>query len=139
VPQRCRRRAEPPRGAADLLVAARERRGRGDEAGATTAYRELFARHGKSPEAYAALVPFGEIELGSGHAQAALDAFDTYLASGGSLEEEARFGRIHALRMLGRTAEERAAIEAMIERFPGGALSTSLRDRLRATTPRGPR
>jgi hypothetical protein len=131
--------ASTAHGATDLLAAAREHRSRGDADRAIAAYRDLFARHATSPEAHAALVPFGEIELGRSDARAALDAFDAYLTTGGALEEEARFGRIRALRMLGRAAEERSAIEIMIERFPSGALSTSLHDRLRALTLRGPR
>jgi hypothetical protein len=120
--------------ATELLAAARERRARADGDGAMTAYRELFGRYPRSAEAPAALVPFGEILLGRSDARTALDAFDRYLTRGGALEEEARFGRVRALRMLGRAPEERAAIEAMIERFPSGALATSLRDRLHALT-----
>jgi hypothetical protein len=125
----------PSTSAPELLAAARERRARGDLDGASTAYRDLLRRHGSSAEAHAALVPFGELRLAAGGAvatQEALDSFDRYLKRGGSLEQEATFGRIRALRALGRTAEERKTIEAFVKRFPDAPLATSLGDRLRA-------
>lgn len=123
--------AAPPRATStSLLVAARERRARGDVDGALAAYRELFDRYGASPEAHAALVPYGELLLARSDARGALDAFDRYVARGGPLEEEASFGRIRALRALGRAADERAATEAFVRRFPDGPLAASLRARL---------
>jgi ferric-dicitrate binding protein FerR (iron transport regulator) len=120
-------------GPAQLLVAARERRARGDLEGASAAYRELLDRHGGSAEAHAALVPFGELQLGGlANAQGALQSFDRYLARGGPLEEEASFGRIRALRALGRSAAERAALESFLERFPHGLLTSTVRERLRS-------
>jgi ferric-dicitrate binding protein FerR (iron transport regulator) len=118
---------------ASLLVAARERRARGDLDGAAAAYRELIERHGASAEAHAALVAFGELQLGRlSDPRGALESFDRYLARGGSLEEEASFGRIRALRALGRTALERSAIDTFLRRFPDGPLASALRERLRS-------
>lgn len=118
--------------AADLLVAAREKRMRGDLEGQVAAYRELFGKHGTSPEAYAALVPYGEIQLARlGDANAALASFERYLAGHGPLAVEAAYGRVRALRALGRAAEERAAIEAFVTTYPDFAATPSLRERAR--------
>lgn len=118
--------------AADLLVAAREKRMRGDLEGQVAAYRELFGKHGTSPEAYAALVPYGEIQLArQGDANAALASFERYLAGRGPLAVEAAYGRVRALRALGRAAEERAAIEAFVTAYPDFAATPSLRERAR--------
>ncbi len=117
---------------ADLLVAAREKRMRGDLEGQVAAYRELFGKHGTSPEAYAALVPYGEIQLARlGDANAALVSFERYLAGRGPLAVEAAYGRVRALRALGRAAEERAAIEAFVTAYPDFAATPSLRERAR--------
>ncbi len=114
----------------ELLAAARERRTRGDVAGAASAYRELLARHGESPEATAALVAFGELQLGElADPSGALATFDRYLARGGALDEEASFGRIRAYRALGRARAERDAIDTFLARFPGSALTTTLEAR----------
>lgn len=119
-----------PRTARDLLAAARERRARGDVGGAAAAYRELVALHGDTPEAMAALVAYGELQLGElSDAPGALATFDRYLARGGALDEEASFGRIRAYRALGQTKEERGAIDAFLVRFPQSALGTTLTSR----------
>ncbi len=127
------RNVAPPKGSADLLSLARERGAHGDLDGSVAAYRELFDRYGTTVEAHSALVPFGELQMGRlSDARGALASFDRYLVDGGSLEEEASFGRIRALRALGRSGEERLAIEAFLRRFPDGPLATSLRERLRS-------
>ncbi|WP_394828105.1 PEGA domain-containing protein [Pendulispora albinea] len=119
--------------AAELLAAARVRRADGDLSAAIGAYRELFERHGASAEAHAALVPWGELQLAPlSDPRGALAAFDRYMMRGGPLEQEASFGRIRALRALGRTDDERAAIESFVQRFPDGSLTSSLRERLRS-------
>lgn len=121
--------------ASDLLAQARERRARGDAAGAAATYHELARRFSGSPEAHAAEVPYGELELGAlGHADAALAAFDRYLVRGGPLAEEASFGRIRALRALGRHDDARAAVSAFLATYPDSALAPSLRPKP-STTP----
>lgn len=120
--------------AATLLAAAREKRAHGDADGAAAAYRDLFARHPASVEAHTALVPWGEMLLGRGDATAALDAFDRYVAKGGPLVEEASFGRIRALRAVGRADDARTATEAFLARFPNGPLAATL---TRSVTPDG--
>lgn len=115
-----------PESAAILLAAAREKRAHGDVDGASAAYRDLFARHPASVEAHTALVPWGEMLLGRGDAIAALDAFDRYVAKGGPLVEEASFGRIRALRTLGRADDARTATDAFLARFPKSPLAATL-------------
>jgi hypothetical protein len=130
--------AESPRSSAELLTLARERRAHGDLDGSIAAYRELFERYATSVEAHTALVPYGELQMTRlSDARGALASFDRYLARGGSLEEEASFGRIRALRALGRTSEERVAVEAFVRRFPDGPLASSLRERLGDSQTRG--
>jgi hypothetical protein len=119
--------------ASALLSAARELRARRDREGALRAYRELFARHGKSAEALAARVAYGEMLLApGGDPAAALTAFEDYLARGGALAREAGFGRVRALRALGRLDEERAALDAFLRGFPDGPLAEAVRARQRA-------
>ena len=57
-------------------------------------------------------------------------SFDAYLRSGGGLVQEARYGRIRALRKLGRASEERAAIARFIADYPKSVQAASLRARL---------
>lgn len=127
------RTAVPRKSASELLVAIRERRADGHLDGAVAAYRELFERHPSSAQAHAALVSWGDLQLtGLDDPDGALASFDRYLARGGPLEEEAAFGRLRALRALGRTTAERSAIESFLERFGSGPLAPSLRERLRS-------
>jgi hypothetical protein len=124
--------------ALSLLRAAREMNARGDVPGAAAAYRALLARHPSTPEAVAGELAYGELQLGPlGDAAGALRTFERYLAHGGSLAEEASYGRIRALRALGRDDEERAAIEAFLRTYPDGAVAASLR--LREESRGGPR
>jgi hypothetical protein len=48
------------------------------------------------------------------------------------LSPEAHKGKIDALRALGRTADERAAIESYLAKYPGGFDSEALKKRLAA-------
>src|SRR5437660_5834 len=79
-----------------------------------------------SSEAHAARIAYGDLFLARGDAQAALDAYDVYLRRGGGLAEEASFGRVRALRALGRGAEERAATDAFLARWPASAAAPAL-------------
>lgn len=115
--------------AADLLATARERRSHGDTPGAVAAYKELFSLHANAPEAHAALVPYGEIQLTTSDPHAALGSFERYLTRGGPLSEEASFGKVRALRALGRADEERTSIDAFLRTYPDSTLAPSLRSR----------
>jgi hypothetical protein len=55
------------------------------------------------------------------------------LVRGGPLAEEASFGRIRALRALGREDDVRAAVSAFLATYPDSALAPSLRPKASAT------
>lgn len=90
-------------------------------------YRELMLRFPTSPEASAAQVSVGQIELRRGNAEAALHLFERYLRHAkGPLAQEAAYGRIRALRVLGRTSEETLAAAAFLRRYPQSVYSARL-------------
>jgi outer membrane protein assembly factor BamD (BamD/ComL family) len=98
---------------------------------ARSIYGRLIAQHPGSAEALAALVSLGELQLSQfGDAKAALKSFDAYVRAGGSLAQEARYGRIRALRKLGRHAEEQAAIDRFLADYPHSVQAATLRARL---------
>jgi len=122
-------------GPADVLVRAQELRAARDWAGAARAYRELIRRFAGSAEANSATVSLAQIELGKlGKPGKALDRFDAYLSRhpAGPLALEALFGRARALRALGRTGEEREALERFVARFPNALQAQEARQRLAA-------
>ncbi|WP_437482106.1 tetratricopeptide repeat protein [Sorangium sp. So ce1014] len=132
APQPPRPRAEEPAvGPQALLLRAQARLGEGKNAEASAAYRALLAQHPSSPEARAALVSLGQLALHQGKAAEALGHFERYLAGpGGPLAAEARVGRVHCLRRLGRTADERAAIADFLARYGESVHAPRLRARL---------
>lgn len=124
-------RSTPPLSANELLARARELRAKGRYAEAAATYRKLLALHPRSDQARAAVVSLGELQLSQlGKPEAALSSFDTYLKSGGALAQEARYGRIRALRKLGRLGDERSAIEAFLRDYPRSVQAAALRSRL---------
>ncbi|MBI5487605.1 MAG: FecR domain-containing protein [Deltaproteobacteria bacterium] len=109
-----------------LLEEARRRRAGADWSGAETAYEELVARFPSTGEARVALVPLGTLRLEHlGDAVGALRAFETYLARAatGALAEEASWGRIQALRALGRDAAAVDALQEFLAAYPDSLLS----------------
>jgi ferric-dicitrate binding protein FerR (iron transport regulator) len=115
----------------EMLEQARALRARGDFAGAAELYRKIHAANPQSPSGLAALVSLGELSLSPlNDAQGALKAFDTYLAHGGALAQEAAFGKARALRALNRPADERRAIERFLASYPDAPQSRVLRHRL---------
>ncbi|WP_437598658.1 tetratricopeptide repeat protein [Sorangium sp. So ce590] len=132
APQPPRPRAEGPTGGPQaLLLRAQARLGEGKNAEASAAYRALLAQHPSSPEARAALVSLGQLALHQGKAAEALGHFERYLAGpGGPLAAEARVGRVHCLRRLGRRADERAAIADFLARHGESVHAPRLRARL---------
>ncbi len=118
--------------ASDLLEEARQARGVGHYAQAAQLYRKLVQQHAESAEARASLVSLGQLELGQlGQPEAALDSFHAYLAKPGQLRQEAEYGVISALQRLGRTADERHAIEAFLARYPKSTPAGALSQRLK--------
>jgi hypothetical protein len=118
--------------AATLLEQARQLRAGGKFKEAVGIYRKLESNYRGSPEAVTALVSLGDLQLSRLHDSAgALQAFDAYLASSDKLLwREAQYGRIQALRSLGRTADERRAIEEFLRRYPTGVQKDPLKARL---------
>ena len=116
---------------ADLLGQAREERSRAHFAQAAELYRKLEATSPDSAEAHVALVALGDLQLTHlGDAAGALRSFDAYLRSGGGLSQEAWYGKIRALRELGRTSDERQAIERFLVAYPSAVQASALRSRL---------
>jgi hypothetical protein len=77
------------------------------------------------------LVSLGQLHLSALHDPArALQMLDKYLARGGTLSEEARLTRIHALRALHRSKEEEAAISEFLLKHPRSFEDSTLRARL---------
>jgi ferric-dicitrate binding protein FerR (iron transport regulator) len=114
-----------------LLQQALALRARGQFRRAAEVYRQIHQASPGSAAGGTALMSLGELALSSlNDPRAALAAFDSYLATGGALSQEAAFGRIRALRALGRTAEERSAIEGFVARYPKVPQSRVLRERL---------
>ncbi len=118
--------------AADLLEEARQARGGGHYGAAAAVYRKLVQLHPESPEARAALVSLGQLELGQlGQPEAALRSFRAYLSGSGQLRQEAEYGVIQALQRLGRKQEERQAIQAFLARYPKSTQAGPLSQRLK--------
>jgi len=122
-----------PRGAlsesaATLLDRARELRAAGRYPGASATYQRLLREHPGSAEARVALVSLGELQLSQlGNADGALRSFDGYLRAGGPLRQEASYGRIRALRALGRLSEARTAADAFISAYPQSVQAAALK------------
>jgi tetratricopeptide (TPR) repeat protein len=114
----------------DMLGYARSLRASGDFQRAAQVYRRIHAANPQSPSGQAALVSLGELLLSLNDSKGALSAFDSYLARGGALTQEALFGRARALRTLNRPAEERAAIDRFLAAYPNAPQSRVLRARL---------
>ena len=119
--------ALPTPSAPEMLRAARQLRADGRYADAAQAYQRLQATYPASGEARASLLSLGDLQLGSlGDATGALRSFDAYLQGGGALAEEASYGRIRALRALGRTDDERASIAAFLLAYPSSVETQAL-------------
>jgi hypothetical protein len=129
-----------PLAAADLLARARTLRKSGRYAEAANTYQLLRKTWPRSAEAPAALLSLADLELTRlGKAEAALRSFDTYLAAGGPLAQEARYDRIRALRQLGREADARRATAEFLRDYPGSLQAQTLRSQPVTTTEAPPR
>ncbi len=99
---------------------------------AADTYKELNRRYPNEPEALSSLVSLGLIQLEHlNRPKAALKSYNTYLSRSptGSLAQEAAFGRIMALKTLGRKSQFHKALEEFLKDFPG-AIQTSRVQRL---------
>jgi hypothetical protein len=117
--------------AKQLAEAAQRKREAKDYQETARLYRELLRRFPDSPEAAAIPVRLGDLLASTSDHEGALAAYDLYLRRGAKqLAPEAELGRIAALRALGRTAEEREAIEAYLAAHPDDHRVPELRSRL---------
>jgi len=124
------RKRSTTRSAEGLLEHAQQQVSQGDRKAAVATYEKLVARFPQSTEAKVARVSLGRLELRRGRSKRALAHFDAYLAtSAGSLVEEARYGRIRALRKLGRHDQELASIEAFLADHTGSLYAARLEKR----------
>jgi TolA-binding protein len=122
----------PPKSPAELFSDANALRKSGRTNAAVATYSRLQRQHPASSEARLSRVLLGRIFLQQGAADAAYRQFSSYLRSspGGSLAEEAMHGQATALRMSGKTAEERRVYEQLIRRFPRSIYARRARERL---------
>ena len=120
----------PPPSAAELLARAQKARSARNYGAAIRAYQKLLRLHPRSGEARLAQLSLAQLQLAQGNAAAALSGFNAYQRTGGGLSQEAHYGKIQALRTLGRTAEERAEIRRFLQRYPKSLQAATLRRRL---------
>lgn len=124
VPQIARsapRAAAEPAGASELFSRANQARRDGKTTEAVRLYRALQERFAGSSEELVSRVTLGRLLLDRlGDSRGALVQFNSYLASParGALREEAMVGRALSLGRMGRSAEERAAWQALLDTFP---------------------
>ena len=118
--------------AGELLARARAERAVGAMNDAAKSYRRLIGEYPSSAEALTARVALGQLELSAlGDASGALGHFSEYLRRGGPLEQEARYGQVRALAALGRSADEKQAIEGFLAKYPRAMQSAALQQRLK--------
>lgn len=116
-----------------MLRVAQEALAQSDRRDALAAYQALVEAHPRSAEARAAWISIGRLQLRAGRAKAAIKAFDTYLKTkGGSLRQEARYGRLQAFQKQNARALERREIEAFMQDFPRSLYTARLQTRLEA-------
>jgi tetratricopeptide (TPR) repeat protein len=100
-------------------------------------YQRVLRLHPGTAAARTARVLAGQVRLWHlGQAAAALRDFEHALrvAPSGALAPEARWGRILALRQLGRRAAELRACRDFVKRHPGSLYAKRVRARIRSLT-----
>lgn len=130
------RTPEPPgeklgESARDLFAAANQARSRGDATTALSLYRRLQSEYPASPEALAAKISIGMLQLQRGQPSSALAEFRAYRQAGArALRAEALWGEAEALRSLGLRADERATLDELLREYPNSAYASAARKRL---------
>lgn len=117
----------------DLLQAANRARAAGQFRDAADTYAEVYERHPSSLSAYVAEVAAGSLELEHlDRPDRAARLFRRALRTrpGGALDLEARQGLAVALRDLGRTRDEIAALKALVAAHPDRPAAERARARL---------
>jgi len=126
-PARAHREARLP-SPSHLLAMAQALRARGAYDACAKVYRRLWSEFPGSEESKVSMISLGELELGKrNHPVAALEAFSAYVRVGGTLEREARYGRIRALRAVGRDGEADAESATFLRDYPTSIQSATLR------------
>jgi hypothetical protein len=116
---------------AELLRSARRQVRDGLLRAAVGTYESLRTEYPHSEEAHTVLISLAQLQLTALHEPArSLELLDAYLVRGGTLSEEARLTRIHALRALHRSKDEAAAIAEFLVKHPRSFEDTTLRARL---------
>jgi outer membrane protein assembly factor BamD (BamD/ComL family) len=113
-----------------LLARARTARARGEREEAIAAYESLVDDYPRAAASKPSLITLGQLHLSAARPARALEFFDRYLGTKGPLAEEAAYGRIRALRALGRTSEERTAIRSFVDAYPSSSYVGTLQKRL---------
>ena len=120
-------------GADDLLQRANRLRGDGDYRGAERTYLRAVAANPHGLTAYAARVAAAGLRLERFEdARGALQLYKEALRAqpAGSLTPEIHEGMAHAYRALGRAADERRALQALLSDQPSGPAAERARARL---------
>jgi len=127
-----RQRARALTSAVTLLREARAAATAGRAGEAMGLYRRLQREFPASSEALVSTVPLGRLLLEARSPQAALTAFNRYLAGAGAgaLVPEALYGRAQALARIGDRDHELAAWRRLISDFPDSPYSAVARRRL---------
>jgi TolA-binding protein len=118
-----------PDAAAWLFRAASRARADGHYQEAAALYGVLQRDYAGSETEVVARVALGRLWLSHlDDARSALQAFDSYLSARphGSLAEEARSGRVIALRKLGRDTEANAALQDLLQHHPASLYAKTL-------------
>ena len=132
VPPARARRETPLPSPSHLLAEAQALRARGAYDACARVYRRLWSEFPGSEESKVSMISLGELELGKrNRPEAALEAFSAYVRVGGTLEREARYGRIRALRAIGRDGEADAESATFLRDYPTTIQSATLRRQIR--------
>lgn len=117
----------------ELLAKAQEARAEREYERAIVLYRKVQKLHPGTSEARLARISLAQLLLTQGDPEAALAGFSAHQRDeNGHLVQEAHYGKIQALRALGRVAEERAEIQRFLALYPASIQSAALKRRLGA-------
>lgn len=116
--------------AAELFSSANRARVQGDVTRAIATYRQLEATFPHSVEAGAAHLSLGVLYLQAQKPAEALAELRLRQRGSSALEAEALWTEAQALQRLGRSAEERAALQHLVQAYPGSAYVTAANRRL---------
>jgi TolA-binding protein len=121
----------PTDSASKIFREANESRRAGDSSRAVSLYRDLQRRFPDAAETNISRVSLGSVLLDTGAAPAALQQFDSYLASPrGALAAEATYGRGRALMSLHRSSDETATWQGLLDQFPRSPYASYAKRRL---------